>query len=166
MYRYWTGTAWTTAVTPNPAGTQAPQTSATTPASRRQGAWGWWLGGLAALLVIGVGIWYVAQSFGGGTLIPGSSPSQPGSNPTQLICPPGDDSAEPPETGNQDGWITAGKLAYPALGDPWDVGLDNRVPFGSIANPIAAIWSPAREPARLTGTSPSAVCHTPSSVNP
>lgn len=136
LYRYWTGTEWTTAVTPNPAAAQAPVAAPPAPAQQpsRRGALAWWAGGAALLLAVVVGIWFVAQSFGsGGGILGGGAESSPGSNPTQLVCPPGTDSTTEPTAGNQDGWITGGKLAYPALGDPWTTGLDDRVPFGSLA---------------------------------
>jgi len=139
MYRYWTGTEWTSAVTANPAGTMPPSfasgtgTPGTVP-GRKRGVIGWWLGGLAALAAVVVAIWFVGQSFAtGGGILGGSDPTAPGSNPTQLICPAGDDSATALPTSGEPGWISGGRLSYPALANPWVTGLDDRVPFGSLA---------------------------------
>ncbi|MFZ0530420.1 MAG: DUF2510 domain-containing protein [Propionicimonas sp.] len=141
MYRYWTGTEWTSAVTPNPAA-QLPPVAPGQPSGaptvndpgRRRSAIGWWLGGLAALVAVGITIWFVAQSFGtGGGILPGADPTAPSGNSTQLICPTGDATATETPAAGESGWITGGRLAYPALSDPWITGYDNRVPYGSLA---------------------------------
>lgn len=146
MYRYWTGTEWTTSVTPDPSRVSQPGSGggATSPTpqspgftdQRNNSQWGWWLGGLAAVVAVVVAVWFLGSTlFPSVVGAPGTDPGasgQPGSNPTQLVCPPADNS-NPPTTGDQNGWITGGKLAYPTLGDPWTTGLDNRVPFGPVA---------------------------------
>jgi hypothetical protein len=60
-----------------------------------------------------------------------------GNNPTSSvspnICPPAASSTAEPTVDPTSSWITGGKLAYPALGSPWETGWDNRVPWGSLA---------------------------------
>ncbi|HOC12559.1 MAG TPA: DUF2510 domain-containing protein [Propionicimonas sp.] len=139
MYRYWTGTEWTSAITANPAGTQPPSYSSGQPAGvpgqgRKRGATGWWLGGLAALAAVVVAIWFVAQSFGTtGGILGGDDPTTPGGGATQLICPPGDNSTASAPPAGEPGWTTGGRLSFPTLGDPWTTGHDYEVPYGSVA---------------------------------
>lgn len=143
MYRYWTGTGWTASVTPNPQATPPPMGAPLGPGPgqatgrpqppggppSRRSAMGWWLGGLALLVAIGVTVWFVAQGI---TRVVGGGEPTAGSNPSQDICPaiPTDASTEPPPQRN-DGRVHGGKLSYPMLGSPWGpVTGDNRVPFG------------------------------------
>jgi len=154
LFRYWTGSAWTAAVTPNPQSTPPPpaaggpqgypQQGATTsgysqggygypsggqPPRRR--AIGWWVAGGAALLAVGLLVWFVTQGFGGVLPGPRPDPTTAGSASAN-ICPKVDDtsSATAPTQPN-DGRVHGGKISYPQLGSPWgEVGGDNRVPFG------------------------------------
>lgn len=133
MYRYWTGTEWTAAVTANPAATPPPTGAAPqgppTLAPQRPKL-GWWIGGIAALLALVVVIWFVTQGIG--RVVGPTTPSaSPGGNPSQNVCPDLDptQSTEPPPQHN-DGRVHGGKISYPMLGSPWgEVYGDNRVPF-------------------------------------
>lgn len=157
LYRYWTGTAWTAAVTANPQATPPPSAPPVTgypqggqgspqgsapgyPQSSqgipqgfgqpRRRAVGWWLAGGAALVAIAVLVWFIAQGLGR-TIIPGVPPDPSGSASAN-ICPKVVESADPtpPQQAN-DGRVHGGKISYPLLGSPWgEVGGDNRVPFG------------------------------------
>lgn len=169
LYRWWTGSAWTEAVTPNPQSTPPPAglgggagapaqpqagygtpqpgygqpgNTTSTPghdpyqnlgAPRKRRATGWWIGGGAALIAVIVAILLVVR--GMGVQIPGVPDL--GNNPTSSvspnICPPASTSSPLPTTAPNSDWITGGKLAYPALGSPWETGYDNRVPWGSLA---------------------------------
>lgn len=139
MYRYWTGTSWTAAVTPNPqaapppTGPGRPPETTPGPQQPRKSATGWWVGGAVILMAVALIAWLGVQAFtrviGGGS-ITGDPPG--GSNPTQDICPriPADAATTPPPQRN-DGRVHGGKLSYPMLGAPWGpVQGDNRVPFG------------------------------------
>lgn len=157
MYRYWTGSAWTEAITPNPQSTPppfAPGQAGTSgpgqqgagqayqgqgqpygyPQQKRRGVIGWWLAGAAALLAVVVIVTTVVRSMGG--TVPGI-PDLPGLNPTATtspnICPPGDSSSPLPTPGTQSGWISGGRLAFPALDGEWVTQFDNRVPWGDLA---------------------------------
>ncbi|MDQ7991978.1 MAG: DUF2510 domain-containing protein [Propionicimonas sp.] len=135
MYRYWTGTEWTAAITANPATTPPPTGPATQapvpPAPQQPRKLGWWLGGTAAVVALLLVLWLVAQNIGSivnGTPDPTTSPA---SNPTQNVCPAldPDQSTEPPPQRN-DGRVHGGKISYPMLESPWGpVSGDNRVPF-------------------------------------
>jgi len=134
MYRYWTGTEWSAAITANPATTPPPtgpvgQAPTTTLAPQRPKI-GWWIGGVAAVVALVLVLWLVTQGIGGGT--PGTVPTtSPGSNPTQNVCPALDpnQSTEPPPQRNDDR-VHGGKISYPMLNSPWGpVSGDNRVPF-------------------------------------
>lgn len=156
LFRYWTGSAWTAAVTPNPratpppsgpvgapagypqagqgyqqAGQTSPQGYSQTgyPTQPRKRAVGWWLAGGAALAALGVLVWFIMQGFGG--LLP-AVPDPGSGTPSANICPKPDDSATPTApTQHNDGRVHGGKISYPRLGAPWgEVGGDNRVPFG------------------------------------
>ncbi|MGC3995734.1 MAG: DUF2510 domain-containing protein [Propionicimonas sp.] len=167
LYRWWTGSAWTASVTPNPQGTPPPDATGATPpgapmsgqqnpylagqqnpyqatgaqssyqatgTQTRRRATGWWVAGGAALLAVVVAIVLVIQSMGGS--VPGI-PDITGNNPTSTsspnICPPASDSTPTATADPDSGWISGGKLAYPALGSPWETGWDDRVPWGSLA---------------------------------
>lgn len=133
MYRYWTGTEWTAAITANPAATPPPTGSAPqgppTLAPQRPKL-GWWIGGIAALLALVLVIWLVTQGIGR-VIDPDTPSASPGGNPSQNVCPALDptQSTEPPPQHN-DGRVHGGKISYPMLGSPWgEVYGDNRVPF-------------------------------------
>lgn len=160
LFRYWTGTAWTAAVTSNPQATPPPP-GARDPAGfgpgggfpggsgfpgasgyqggtgyvpgvqpRRKQAVGWWVAGGAALVAVVLLIWFISQG-GAAAIIPGV-PQQPSGTASANICPKPDDSATPttPVQAN-DGRVHGGKISYPMLGSPWsEVTGDNRVPFG------------------------------------
>ena len=147
LFRYWTGSAWTAAVTANPQATPPPSAPlgntqgspqggqggtgyppGTTQQPRRR-AIGWWVAGGAALVVVALLVWFLAQGIGGAGL-PGLP--QPGGTASANICPKVDESAQAtvPSQPN-DGRVHGVKISYPALGSPWsDVTGDNRVPFG------------------------------------
>jgi hypothetical protein len=179
MYRYWTGSAWTESITPDPLGTPAPvagggpgagpaatpqppygsyqasgapggsrpttyppsgsrgsQSSAGyggTPPARRRGT-GWWVAGGVALLALVVAVVLIVR--GMGVNVPGI-PDLPGTNPTATsspdICPPASDSSALPTTSPESGWISGGKLSFPAMDGEWQTQYDNRVPWGSLA---------------------------------
>lgn len=133
MYRYWTGTEWTAAITANPAATPPPTGPAPQgppPPNPNRPKVGWWIGGIAAVVALGLVITLVIQ--GVGRTVTGNPPgSSPGSNPTQNICPPLDrnQSTTPPPQHN-DGRVHGGKISYPMLQAPWGpVSGDDRVPF-------------------------------------
>jgi len=135
MYRYWTGTAWTEAITPYPQTTPAPQLPSspapTVPASRGSRSTVGWVVGIAAVVVVGLFAW---AFFGMGTPIPGANPSPrvPGGESSADICPqPATNSTASPAPIQSDGRIRAGNLSFPQLGDPWGPPrVDNRVPYG------------------------------------
>lgn len=135
LYRYWTGTAWTAAVTANPQSTPppAPATGAGgqsgfEPRPRR--AVGWWLAGGAALVAIALIAWFVTQ--GVSRITTGGGVDNPGGNPTQNICPRVDATAAPTTPPQRsEGRVYGGRISYPMLDSPWGpIQGDNRVPFG------------------------------------
>lgn len=137
MYRYWTGSSWSAAITNNP--TQAPPSAglgqpqyapqrppALQPVRKRRQPIGWWLGGAALVVAIAVALWFGFQWVGG--LISGTG--NPGSNPTGPVCPKQVAADSPPPHSN-DGRVHGGMLSYPQLGSPWGAPhAENRVPFG------------------------------------
>ncbi|HSK33214.1 MAG TPA: DUF2510 domain-containing protein [Propionicimonas sp.] len=158
LYRYWTGSAWTAAVTPNPQATPPPTAPMGGPQGNPQGspvygqgasgypqggagyppgtqprprqAIGWWVAGGAAVLAVVLLIWFITQG-GVGSVISGI-PQQPSGTASANICPKPDssESAPAPVQAN-DGRVHGGKISYPMLGSPWsEVTGDNRVPFG------------------------------------
>ena len=133
MYRYWTGTEWTSAITANPAATPppgGPSTPGPPSFEPQRPKVGWWIGGIAALLVLVVVIYFVTQAVGR-VVTPNQPTASPGGNPTQNVCPTLDptQSTDPPPQHN-DGRVHGGKISYPMLGAPWsEVYGDNRVPF-------------------------------------
>lgn len=161
MYRYWTGSAWTEAITPTPQTTPPPPISAYArpdeglpqgaatragaptgqvgdpyayPAQKRRSTLGWWLGGLGALAAVVLVATLIIRGLGGN--VPGV-PDLPGFNPsptvTPNICPPASTSSPMPTADPNSGTISGGRLSYPALGSPWTTGWDNRVPWGALA---------------------------------
>lgn len=162
LFRWWTGSAWSEAVTPNPQGTPPPaptgqpptgygtfagygQTggSGSTPGNtypnyperKRRGTLAWWLVAGAAVLAVVVVVAFVVRGMSGGA-VPGF-PDLPGSNPSGTyspnICPPASDQTAVPTTQAPAGWISSGKLGFPAMGGEWQTQYDNRVPWGSVA---------------------------------
>ncbi len=155
MYRYWTGSAWTGAITPNPASTPPPVPGPGTPGgypatgfagsastgtgypgepARRRGGWGWWLAGIAALVAVGVVGALILRGLGAPIPLPLDPLPGPTSTASPDICPPASDSTALPTTDAEPGWISGGNLAFPSLGAPWVTGVDNRVPWGSLAS--------------------------------
>ncbi|MCB0912055.1 MAG: DUF2510 domain-containing protein, partial [Propionibacteriaceae bacterium] len=156
LYRWWTGSAWSESVTPNPQGTPPPTGAGQPPGGpapsagygqatsgypgynypqqKRRGALAWWLVAGAAVIAVVVVVAFVVRGMGGS--VPGL-PQIPGSNPTGTyspdICPPGSDQTVPPSAPAQAGWISSGKLAFPEMGGEWQTQYDNRVPWGSLA---------------------------------
>lgn len=159
LFRYWTGSAWTAAVTPNPQETPPPAAPTAGPQGYsaqgssgfspggsgypqggagypqggppRKRAIGWWVVGGVALVAVAVLVWFVSQ--GVGALIPGVTPEPTGGGTASAnICPKVDETSTPTvPTQANDGRVHGGKISYPQLGSPWgEVGGDNRVPFG------------------------------------
>lgn len=133
MYRYWTGTEWTSALTANPAATPPPTGPSPLGGPElepKRSNTVWWISGLAAIVVIGLIIYFVTAGIGG--VIAPANPTVPNGVPSQNVCPEIDPTAssEPPDQ-PADGRVHGGKISYPMLGDPWSaVYGDNRVPFG------------------------------------
>lgn len=135
MYRYWTGTEWTSALTANPAVTPPPTSPLAPPdlgPQRRNTVW--WISGVAAIVAIGVIIWFVTQSISRGGILGTDpvDPQVPSGVPSQNVCPALDPTltTEPPPQ-HGDGRVYGGMLSYPMLGSPWSaVQGENRVPFG------------------------------------
>lgn len=133
MYRYWTGTEWTAAITASPATTPPPAGPVGIPPDPqpKRSNVGWWIGGIGVLVALGLVIWLVTQ--GVGRFIPGSgSDPVPGGNPSQDVCPKVDESETPtPPPQRNDGRVHGGRISYPQLDYPWgEVSSDPRVPFG------------------------------------
>ncbi len=136
MFRFWTGTAWTAAVTATPSATPPPdfggspgQPSGPTQPRQRLSL-GWVAGGVAALVALGLIVWLVTQGIG--RLANGEDPFPTTGQASQNVCPKVDttQTTTPPIQRN-DGRVHGGKLSYPMLGAPWGpVQGDNRVPFG------------------------------------
>lgn len=135
MYRYWTGTAWTEAITPYPQTTPPPQlppsAPAAAPAGRRSGSTVGWVVGIASVVVVGLIVWAL---FGMGGTVPSADPSPrvPGGGSSADICPQPVGGSEASVAPTQsDGRVRAGNLSFPQLGDPWEQPqVDNRVPYG------------------------------------
>lgn len=136
MFRFWTGAAWTAAVTANPATTPPPNVTGspgqpTGPGQpRKRLSLGWVAGGVAALVALGLIVWLVTQGIG--RLSNGEDPFPTGGQASQNVCPKVDiTQTDTPPAQRNDGRVHGGKLSYPMLGDPWGpVKGDNRVPFG------------------------------------
>ncbi len=134
MYRYWTGTEWTSAITANPASTPPPvgifpQGPPGTPQPQRSKV-GWWIGGVGVVLALALVIYLVTQFMGRGVIPNEPDPSPGGGQPSRNVCPEIDptQSAEPTPQG--DGRVHGGKISYPQLPSPWSEPYgDNRVPF-------------------------------------
>lgn len=135
MYRYWTGTEWTSAITANPAttpppvgNTPQPPTGAVEPQRAKVG---WWIGGVGTLLAIALVIYLVVQGIGQ-NIIPGTSDSTTpaGGQASRNVCPEVDETKSLEPSTSTDGRVHGGKISYPQLPDPWSEPYgDNRVPF-------------------------------------
>lgn len=145
MYRYWTGSAWTEAITPYPQSTPAPQFATNVPPAgpttgRRSSSTVGWVVGIAAAVVVGLFVW---AFFGMGAAIPSADPSprSPNGDSSADICPqPASGSEASAAPAQADGRIRAGNLSFPQLGDPWmEPTVDNRVPYGDFGVEQAAM---------------------------
>ncbi|MFT3860431.1 DUF2510 domain-containing protein [Micropruina sp.] len=139
MYRYWTGSSWSAAITNNP--TQAPPVGGIggiggpghstgqqqhNPDQRRSQT-GWWLVVGVIVMVLAVLAWFAFRNLGG--LLGGSSSA--GSNPTQNVCPKQVATTATSAATSADGRVHGGALSYPQLGSPWsEPAPEIRVPFG------------------------------------
>ncbi|MCW5953610.1 MAG: DUF2510 domain-containing protein [Propionibacteriaceae bacterium] len=135
MYRYWTGTEWTSAITANPATTPPPvgniPQGPTGPLEPQRSKVGWWIGGVGTLLAIALVIYLVVQGMGQ-TIIPaGPDPTTPGGGqPSRNVCPDIDPTKSASPSPSTDGRVHGGKISYPQLPAPWSEPYgDNRVPF-------------------------------------
>lgn len=138
MYRYWTGASWSASVTNNP--TQAPpgggigappRPSAQpqwNPNENRRSPVGWWVGVGAIVVGLAVLVFLVFPRLLPGLLGGGQNP---GSNPTQNVCPKQVATTSSPAPGGSDNRVYGGALSYPRLGSPWSAPeIETRVPFG------------------------------------
>ncbi len=135
MYRYWTGTEWTSAITANPATTPPPVANApqwpTGPEPQRSKV-GWWIGGVGTLLALALVIYLVVNGLGSGGVIPaGPEPTTPpAGQPSRNVCPDLDPTQSASPSPSADGRVHGGKISYPMLPSPWSAPYgDNRVPF-------------------------------------
>lgn len=139
MYRYWTGSSWSASITNNPM--QAPPTGGLGGPQRPGGqlGWnpnqqqkrrtpvGWWLGIAAVVVALGVVAYFAVRGLGG--ILGGGN--DPGTNPTQNVCPKQVRTTESPGAAPNDGRVHGGALSYPQLGSPWSPPqVEDRVPFG------------------------------------
>lgn len=137
MYRYWTGTEWTSAITANPAATPPPvgnlPQGPTGPLEPQRSKVGWWIGGVGTLLAIALVIYLVVQGMGQSVIPsgPGPDPTTPGGGqPSRNVCPDIDPTKSASPSPSTDGRVHGGKISYPMLPDPWSEPYgDNRVPF-------------------------------------
>jgi len=138
MYRFWTGTAWTEALTPYPQSTPPPQLPPNYPARQRSQIRTLQLNcrlgvGIAATVVVALVVW---AFFGMGGTTPSANPSAnaPGGGSSSDTCPQpasSDVSSAAPDQG--DGRVHAGNLSFSQLSDPWTTpSYDNRVPYGDL----------------------------------
>ena len=136
MYRSWTGTEWTSAITANPATTPPPVANAPQwpagPEPQRSKV-GWWVGGVGTVLALALVIYLVINGLGqaGGGLPAGPDPTTPGGGqPSRNVCPDLDASQSATPVPSTDGRVHGGKISFPMLPDPWSSPYsDNRVPF-------------------------------------
>lgn len=163
MFRYWSGSAWSEAITPSPPADGAPpgapafdprqplhpgiagtarsatsgqsgiRTSKTSPGK----VFGLFAIVAAVVVAIGFGIRQIPQWTGR------DSGNQGSSNPTEIACPT--QSANVPTASATphpgDGRVHGGKLSYPALEAPWSLPeSDSRVPFGrDVASQVVTV---------------------------
>jgi len=137
MYRYWTGSSWSAAITNNPTQAPPPGGIGAPPRPAGQQQWNpnqqkasqtkWWLAIGAIVVVLAVLAYLAIRGLGG---ILGTGPS-PGSNPTQSVCPKQVATTVSPKAAPNDGRVHGGALSYPMLGSPWSAPApEDRVPFG------------------------------------
>ena len=83
------------------------------------------------VLVIALVVYLVVSNLGNGPVFDPPTTSNPGGDPTTVVCPSQPFLTERQEHPN-DGRVYGGALSYPMLGSPWSVvsSTDNRVPFG------------------------------------
>lgn len=134
MYRYWTGTEWTSAITANPAATPPPVGSMPPGGpgivEPQRSKLGWWIGGVGTLLAIALVIYLVVQGMGQTVIPGGTDPTTPGGQPSRNVCPDIDPTQSASPSPSADGRVHGGKISYPMLPDPWSEPYgDNRVPF-------------------------------------
>ncbi len=160
MYRYWTGTTWTAAVTSDPssalppagpgqpssfgpAGSYQTYQGGYQPSSGFQGMTGGqpapapqkkspigWIIGLVAVIVVVV----LIAVFAIPRIMGGGSDPTVGpdqSNPTATICPTAGDGQTNSTNKLENGRLYGGAMSFAQLGSPWEPPhLDNRVPYG------------------------------------
>lgn len=139
MYRYWTGSSWSAAITNNPTQAPPPGGIGAPPRPGGQQQWNpnqqprsqtkWWLAIGAVVVVLVLVGWFAIRNLGG---ILGTGPAA-GSNPTQNVCPKevASTTTPTPAPAPNDGRVHGGALSYPQLGSPWSApGPETRVPFG------------------------------------
>jgi len=134
MYRYWTGTEWTSAITANPASTPPPVGNVPQGppgvVEPQRSKLGWWIGGVGVLLAVALVIFLIVRG-SGPSLIPtdpGTTP--PAGQPSRNVCPDTDPTRGTEVPPAADGRVHGGKISYPQLPAPWSEPYgDNRVPF-------------------------------------
>lgn len=149
MYRYWTGTSWTAAVTDNPAGTPAPgggqpfsyQSYLGQTGGYQGSSSGYQSGGKASGYsntstppekkrsplgwLIGLGALVVAIALVViivprlGVSVPGITDVPDQSNPTTNLCPPASSDQSAQDNKVEDGRAYGGPMSYQTLGSPW-----------------------------------------------
>jgi hypothetical protein len=159
MYRYWDGHAWSAVLSANPSapppssgigqpgtpaeqqqygdqggyGSQASQPSAYQTYQqipKKRSVVGWWIGGIALLVVIILVAFTALRGLGGGGTI--DDPFDPGGGPSQDPCPTTQTQPSADTNHPNDGRVHGGPVSYPLLPAPWEAPAgDNRVPFGS-----------------------------------
>lgn len=135
MFRYWTGTEWTSAITANPATTPPPVGNIPQgpigPLETQRSKVGWWIGGVGTLLAIALVIYLVIQGMGQSIIPAGPDPTTPGGGqPSRNVCPKVDPTKSIEPSPSSDGRVHGGKISYPMLPAPWSPPYgDNRVPF-------------------------------------
>jgi hypothetical protein len=123
QFRYWDGSGWSEQLTTNPNQEPPPGSG-----GKAKSAIGWWIAGIAVVLVLGVGIWAVIRYV---PSIAGSNPWAPSGETSSNFCSAGATQISPSARPTKSGWVTSGHLSFPQLGAPWRAPkVDNRVPFG------------------------------------
>ena len=97
-------------------------------AEKRRSPVGWWIAGIALLVVVVVIGMVAIRAIGrNGGLTGGGTTSQP----SQDVCPQSSLDPSPTQPDPNDGRVHGGPVSYPRLGDPWSApDIDTRVPFG------------------------------------
>ena len=97
---------------------------------RKKSPIGWWIGGIALVIVIVVIAVIAIRAVTSGTDI--ATPPGGGGPASQDTCPPERSETPQPEADPNDGRVHGGPLSYPTLGAPWGPPEpDPRVPFGT-----------------------------------